>query len=98
MKVNGELAMGLKHYMDESNLRLYCIRYGHVTLVLGGGGCKPKNIRALQEDPKLESENYLLRKISGILTEAIKDKELQWDGSDFTGKMVFYDNQDEEYE
>ncbi len=28
-----------------SNLRLYCIRYGALIIVLGGGGHKPKTIR-----------------------------------------------------
>ena len=37
-------------YDDEkSNLRLYCIRYGTVLVVLGSGGHKPKTTRRLQE-------------------------------------------------
>ncbi|MBK6979124.1 MAG: hypothetical protein IPH28_20170 [Cytophagaceae bacterium] len=48
----------------DRNLRLYCIRYGKQIVVLGGGGHKPKTIRALQEDEKLKQENYLIRNIS----------------------------------
>ena len=42
--------------IDESKrkLRLYCIHYGSVLLVLGGGGTK--NVRALQDDQKLKKE------------------------------------------
>ena len=34
-------------------LRLYCIRYGTGTLVLGDGGYKPPTIRAWQGDPQM---------------------------------------------
>ena len=37
----------------DSRLRLYCIRYGSVTLIVGGGGAKPKSVRAWQEVPEL---------------------------------------------
>ncbi|MBC7571628.1 MAG: hypothetical protein H7319_18155 [Spirosoma sp.] len=47
--------------LPDKHLRLYCIRFGSVALIVGGGGPKPKTIRALQEDPKLTAENYRLR-------------------------------------
>jgi len=47
-------------------LRLYCIKYGSVLLIVGGGGEKPKTIRRLQESPKLTRENYLLRELLKI--------------------------------
>ena len=74
--------------------RLYCIRYGSVVLILGGGGAK--NVRALQDDPKLKKENYVLRQISKVLTQAMKEGELQWnnDFDDFTGNLIFDDNED----
>jgi hypothetical protein len=58
---------------------------------LGGGGHKPKNIRAFQEDPKLTKENYLMRQISAILYKAIKEKDLRWNkqGDDFEGQLYF---------
>ena len=46
------------------HLRLYCIRFGTVALIIGGGGSKPKTIRAFQEDVKLTKENYQLRALS----------------------------------
>jgi hypothetical protein len=83
---------------DESKrkLRLYCIRYGSVLLVLGGGGAK--NVKALQDDPKLRKENYLLREISQRLSQAIQDGDLKWNNnfSDFIGDFTFDDTDDNE--
>ena len=92
-KAEGKLGDGIEALYDESNrkLRLYCIRYGSVLLVLGGGGAK--NVRALQDDPKLKKENYLLRDISKLLSQAMKDGDLKWNGNftDFTGDFTFED-------
>lgn len=63
----------------KSNLRLYCIRYAHDLLILGGGGFKPKTISSFQDDDKLKKENYLLRAISKDITERIKNDEITID-------------------
>lgn len=78
------------------NLRLYCIRYGTQLVIVGGGGYKPKNIRALQEDEKLKKENYFLRELSAKLTERIKNKEIWFsdDDLDLIGNLTF--NKDED--
>lgn len=78
-----------------SKLRLYCIRYGSQIIIVGGGGEKPKNIRTLQESDKLKEENYLLRELSGQITNRIKEKEIQFsnDSLNFIGDLAF----DEEY-
>ena len=78
-----------------SKLRLYCIRYGSQIIIVGGGGEKPKNIRTLQESDKLKEENYLLRELSGQITNRIKEKEIQFsnDSLNFIGNLAF----DEEY-
>lgn len=75
---------------DESKLRLYCIRFGRDIIILGGGGEKPKNIRAFQENEKLTKENYLLREASRILSEKIESKEIKFssDGIRFEGDLV----------
>jgi hypothetical protein len=90
-KGEGLLGDGVEALFDvtKRKLRLYCIRYSSVVLVLGGGGAK--NVRTLQEDPKLKRENYLLRQISKRLTLAIKEGDLQWNGDDFTGQLEFDD-------
>lgn len=70
---------------------LYCIRYGMQLIIAGGGGYKPKSIRALQEDEKLRKENYFLREMSALITERVKEKEIEFsnDGMDFTGNLMF---------
>lgn len=62
----------------EKKLRLYCVRFGTVVVILGSGGEKPKSIKALQESPKLTKENELVKRISKGVTQAFKDKYLRW--------------------
>jgi len=71
----------------KGKLRLYCIRFGNILLVLGGGG--PKTTRTYQEDSKLLSENLLLQSVSDAMAEAIKEKDIkiEEDGS-LTGDLV----------
>ena len=75
---------------DNSNLRLYCIRYGSQLIILGGGGRKSKSIRTLQENTKLKKENYILRELSKLITKKMKDKEIRFseDGMDFEGDLT----------
>jgi hypothetical protein len=67
------------------NLRLYCIRYGSVAVILGGGGEKPKQMKSLQESEKLKIENKTLRNISAAISKAIKEGLIEWteDGMSF---------------
>lgn len=58
----------------DKHLRLYCLRYGNTTVVLGGGG--EKSTRTYQESPLLYSNVKILQRISKIIDEAIKNKEL----------------------
>jgi len=75
----------------DKKLRLYCIRYGSGTIILGGGGEKPKNIRKLQESEKLTRENYVLREISEAITTRIRTGEihLSYETNDFIGNLEF---------
>lgn len=61
----------------KKKLRMYCIRFGNILLVLGGGGPKSPKIRALQEDPKLLLENSVIKKVSDAMANAIKEKTLK---------------------
>ena len=72
------------------SLRLYCIRYGSCTLVLGNGGCKSPRTKAWQDDPQLSGFVEELMWISSVLTEKIKNKEIGFtsDGS-LTGDLEF---------
>lgn len=81
----------------DSNLRLYCIRYGASLVVLGGGGHKPKSIRRLQQDSKLKEENCFLRELSALITTRIKEGEIWYtnDYMDLEGNLEF---NEEDYE
>ncbi len=93
----GALSDGVEALYDvpDSNIRLYCIRYGTSLVILGGGGIKPKNIRALQENDKLKSENYLLRDIAKIINKRICDKDIEFDSDymNFEGDLEFSINE-----
>lgn len=80
-----------------ANLRLYCIRYGSLIVVLGGGGFKSKGIRTLQEDERLKEENYLMRRISSNIRQRMDEDELSFsaDYMDFEGNLKFDDETDE---
>ena len=55
-----------------SHLRLFFLEFNMATIILGGGGHKPKSARATQDVPKLIKENLLLREISNTLRNAEK--------------------------
>ena len=76
-------------------LRLYCIRYGSLIVIIGGGG--PKEVHKFQQNDKLKDENYFLRDISLQITERLKDGEIWFtnDKMDFEGNLEF---NDEDYE
>jgi len=81
--------------IPNSNLRLYCIRFGNSLIILGGGGEKKKTIKAFQEVDKLKKENYILREISAQIAERIKEKEItfSYDGTEITGELEFENNE-----
>lgn len=80
----------------DSHLRLYCIRYGTQIIVIGGGGHKPKTMRALQEDEKLKAENYFLRELSSQIMKKIRKKDIEFTngGFDFKGDLEFESEED----
>jgi hypothetical protein len=81
--------------VPDSNLRLYCIRYGNSIIILGGGGEKPKNIRAFQKNDKLKEENYLLRAISKKIAELIREKEILFsdDETEIIGNLIIEEDE-----
>lgn len=78
-----------------SKLRLYCITYGHTTLLLGDGGPKPKNFRAWQEVDGLNEKVPFLMRISNLMTEKIREKDIKitLDGR-LTGDLTLTDTVD----
>ncbi len=81
----------------DSKLRLYCIRYGTSLIITGGGGPKSKNIRALQEDEKLNRENQILKEISQLIKNKTQMQEIRFspDYMEFEGDLTLKDESDE---
>jgi hypothetical protein len=79
----------------KKKLRLYCIRYGALILIVGGGG--EKNVKKLQDDKKLKEENYFLRRLSAEIANRIRNKEIWYSENkmDFEGNLIFNDDQDD---
>lgn len=75
------------------HLRLYCIRFGSVAIILGGGG--PKSTRSWQEDPKLSLEVKKMMKVSEDIASRLRDGSLYWieDGMELSGDLNFEDNE-----
>lgn len=73
-------------------LRLYGIRYGTILLVLGSGGYKPKGIRSWQDDPKLSQRVEEMIRISEMITNRIKDKDIIINNNgSLEGELIFED-------
>ena len=88
----GKYGDGVCALYDEpkSNLRLYCIKYGTQIIIVGGGGVK--NVKALQDDPKLKQENYILRDLSKLISENLNDEiSFSIDGLEFEGNLELTD-------
>ncbi len=79
------------------SLRLYCIRYGSLMLILGGGGPKPKKVKGLQDDKKLTYENYFLRQVVKDIKEKMElgEIEIAKDGTELLGNLEFRDYEED---
>lgn len=92
----GKPGDGVCALFDEGkNLRLYCIRNGNLIIILGSGAHKPKSIRAYQQSPQLLKEVKLMIKISALLTDKIKEKEIKYsdDGRELLGNLELEDEE-----
>lgn len=87
----GNLGDGVCAMFDlpDKKLRLYCIRFGTQIIILGGGGIK--KVRAYQEDPKLNQEASLIKKIAKEINQQIRDKDIEYsdDFMEFEGDLIF---------
>ena len=97
-KINeGKPGDGVCALFDRPNkkLRLYCIRYGALILIIGGGG--HKNVQKLQQNRKLLNENKFLRDLSARIYERIRNKVIWFseNNMDFEGDLTFNDLDDE---
>jgi hypothetical protein len=91
----GDLVCALYDEPDK-NLRLYCIRYGSVAIILGGGGMK--EVRAWQHDPKLSKEVNAMIKVSEDIFQRMKEGDLRWspDGKKLIGNLNFSEDEEED--
>ena len=80
----------------DSHLRLYCIRFGNSIVIVGGGGEKPKDIRAWQENKILAKEANLMIEVSKRLALRIKEREIEFseDGTSLIGNLEFYEDEE----
>ena len=78
-------------------LRLYCLRYGNTTVILGNGGVKPKGLRTYQEKEDLYEAVKALQGIEPVIYQEIVSRELQLlDSGEFLGIKTYYQKDSDE--
>lgn len=79
----------------KKNLRLYCIRFSNLAIILGGGGHKSKSVIKWQDDPKLTIEVKKLMTYARLILDQIKSGDITWsdDGKELFGNLKNYDNE-----
>jgi len=75
------------HYLIETDLRLYLLRYSESLLILGNGGVKKTN--TYQEDPYLNKCVTVLQKADEQIKNLVDSGEIVISGKTITGKMDF---------
>ena len=78
----------------DKHLRLYALKYGSGIIILGGGGEKPKHVRAHQDDEKLTKEINKLKEIGKEIYQRILDKEIRYAPNEIEliGNLIFSDD------
>ncbi len=77
---------------DNRELRLFCVRYGNVAIILGGGGVK--DVRAWQDDPKLSKEAHRMIEVSDEILAKLQSGAIWWsaDGTQLEGELYINRN------
>lgn len=80
---------------EERKLRLYCIRFATVAIILGGGGYKDKSVIKWQDDEKLSGEARKVMAYAESIIEQLDDGDLYWsnNGTELEGNLKNYDNE-----
>lgn len=80
---------------EERKLRLYCMRFGNVAIILGGGGHKDKAVIKWQEDQKLSEEVRKLMAYAECILKQLDDGDLYWskDLTEIQGNLKNYDTE-----
>jgi hypothetical protein len=63
---------------EERKLRLYCIRFANVAIILGGGGYKDKSVIKWQDDKKLSEEVRKVMAYAESIIKRLDDGVLYW--------------------
>lgn len=71
-----------------NDIRLYCLRYGNIALILGDGGIKDKG-GAYQDYPRLLKIVNTLEEACRLIDDKIRNKEIIFSGSKLTGNLDF---------
>ena len=81
----------------DKKLRLYGIRYGNGIIILGGGGVKPKQIKAYQENSKLNEEVNIIKSIGKDIYQRILIEEINicTNGIEFIGNLIFKEDEND---
>ena len=84
----GDMVCALYDVPDK-NLRLYCIRFGMVAVILGGGGEKPEGVRAWQDDEILKDVAEEIIEYAQDIHKRIESGEIHWskDQTELEGKL-----------
>jgi len=72
------------------NLRLYCIRYSNVALIIGGGGIKTLGKIKLKDNPHLQIKVDQLVEIEKIIQKRINSREIIITDNSIEGNLNFY--------
>ncbi|MBX7044678.1 MAG: hypothetical protein K1X86_02480 [Ignavibacteria bacterium] len=75
--------------LSKGELRLYCLRYGNMGVILGGGGKKPAGITAYQDAPELYESVKLLENICKQIDDRIRDGEIIVGENSLLGNLNF---------
>ncbi len=78
---------------EERKLRLYCIRFANVAIILGGGGYKDKSVIKWQDDKKLSEEVRKVMAYAESIIKRLDDGVLYWsnNGTELEGNLKNYD-------
>ena len=80
---------------EERKLRLYCIRFANVAIILGGGGYKDKSVMKWQDDEKLSEEVRKVMTYAECILKQLDEGDLYWskDRTELEGNLKNYDNE-----
>lgn len=82
---------------EESNLRLYCIRFSGIAIILGGGGFKDKSVIKWQDDSKLSEEVRKVMSYAKCILKQLDDGDLYWSKNgieiELEGNLKNYDDE-----